>query len=181
MESFSAKGSKCSIVATLSPSAADTEHSISTLRTVSSLAALPHSEHRQEVQRHALDEANCRTYICLQVVVQAVAVHAPTAPSKWSVKQVRPSVPHMCNRQLFASQVQEWLLQVDDGRFSSFVATVPGQLDGKTLCRWNVLKFNQICAGNEKKGGRLYSLLRAEMDHYSNSQKMSRDNRRNVR
>lgn len=147
MESFSDKRSNCAMVATLSPTPTDIEHSVSTLRTVANLAGLSHLERRQEVP-----------------LTPARTTPAPIPPSKWTVKQVR-----------------EWLQGVDDARYSGFVPLLPAQLDGKTLSRWNVIKFVQICDGHEGRGTRLYKLLREEMDRVNSTQKLSRDGRRNVR
>ena len=77
--------------------------------------------------------------------------------------------------------MREWVEQVDEGRYGVFAELLPAQLDGKTLCRWNVIKFVQICEGSDGRGAKLYKLLRAEMERVNNTQKMSRDGRRNVR
>merc|ERR1740121_2226769 len=70
-------------------------------------------------------------------------VEAPPPPAQWDPGQVRA-----------------WLGELSNGEFREVAAALPTDFTGKMLVRVPESRFVQLCDGNERKGQKLYALLR---------------------
>jgi len=76
-----------------------------------------------------------------QLVVRRAEV--PPAPAQWD-----------------PSQVRAWLQEVSGGEFREVATALPSDFTGKMLVRVPESRFIQLCGGSERRGQKLYALLR---------------------
>lgn len=58
------------------------------------------------------------------------------------------------------SQVRAWLTELSNGEFKDVATALPTDFTGKMLVRVPESRFIQLCGGNERKGQKLFALLR---------------------
>ncbi len=70
----------------------------------------------------------------------------PSQPTRWSGSELVTWMSHVCN-----------------GRFSGASRQLPSSCDGKALSRMPLLRFKQLCGGDERRGQQLFALWREEV------------------
>ncbi|KAJ1633265.1 P-loop containing nucleoside triphosphate hydrolase protein [Pavlovales sp. CCMP2436] len=130
-----AGGGALTVLATVAPGSADTEHTLHTLHTVTAMCGIEQltTETRQAVPELLGDD-------------ELAHLNAPAneLPSKWDNDRIR-----------------EWMATVNDGAFRDAAAVLPAHVSGQLLVRMDVTWFKQIlCNASEKRANKLYALLR---------------------
>jgi kinesin family protein 2/24 len=158
MESFERSDALLSMIATLSPTPTDTEHSLATLKTVQMISGIDGAdcsfEEHQTVERDMPGRGAARGQ-----EREVVAV-----PSKWNPEQVR-----------------QWISKVKGGKFQQYAQGLPGHIDGKVFCRWGQIKFNELCGGRSELGLVLFNALRNEVGRVSQAKQQAAVQARRVR
>eukprot|EP00873_Tetraselmis_striata_P007067 jgi/Tetstr1/427331/TSEL_017499.t2 len=135
MECFTSPDAMVAVIATVSPSSQDTEHSMSTLQTVLMMAG---------ASKDAVAE-----------VKEDVQLAGSQTPHERLVKPVHWS----------AEEVREWLGKLKGGAFRRYLDGLPGDLNGRALVRMNKAALAQVCGGgNANAGLEMFNQLRNEID-----------------
>lgn len=136
---FTTRTARTLVIATVSPSCNDTEHTISTLSNVC-LMTTSNPEAAMRISEEDVLDENGRQVSLLDEV--------PVAPAKWSHEQV-----------------SSWLASVERGKYKHLCRNLGPTMDGKVLTRMNKARFvSDIALGKEADGSCLYDALRKEMD-----------------
>lgn len=143
---FTETNSMTVVIATVSPTATDTEHSINTLR------------HASLMKASATDIKTERTIVLDEAGWLARHDPLPTAPAKWT-----------------HDQAVEWLCTAKGGLFAPYVDAFPAGIDGRQLVRLNAARLATYCGENRRLGEQLFSALRAEMSEVSDAAARRRD------
>uniref|UniRef100_A0A061RIY0 Kinesin motor domain n=1 Tax=Tetraselmis sp. GSL018 TaxID=582737 RepID=A0A061RIY0_9CHLO len=136
MECFTSPAAQVAVIATVSPSATDTEHTISTLQTALMMAG-----------------ASSDAYAEVKEDVPLGGAHKPSEvrevkPINWSSKDVR-----------------SWLGNLRRGAFKYFAESLPPDINGRALVRMNKAALAQVCAGgNHESGTIIFNEIRNEID-----------------
>jgi kinesin family protein 2/24 len=85
--------------------------------------------------------------------------------------QKKPRMTHP--KQWTPEQVCEWLASVGDGQFIDILDAIPDSFTGQMLVRLTESRCVQLCAGNQKRGRRLFDLLHQEIHIVEQSRKSS--------
>jgi kinesin family protein 2/24 len=137
MESFVRPRAVLAVIATVAPVSADTEHSMSTLKTACQLAGTEAQIVEDKINVELAHEF-------------AIPASQMIPPAKWT-----------------ASDMVDWISITQEGMFAAYAANLPSSADGKQVTRWTVNRFVQICDANERRGKKLHRLFREEMQRVS--------------
>jgi hypothetical protein len=143
MESF-APNAVLGVIATVAPVSADTEHSMSTLKTACQLAGTDNA-----IVEDRVDVALANEF--------AIPESQMKPPAKWT-----------------ALELAEWVAGVSEGSFADIAAKLPSAADGKQATRWAVNRFIGLCDGKTQRGKQLHALFREEMQRVSDLQAAKR-------
>eukprot|EP00992_Anisonema_acinus_P011699 TRINITY_DN7614_c0_g1_i1.p1 TRINITY_DN7614_c0_g1~~TRINITY_DN7614_c0_g1_i1.p1 ORF type:complete len:520 (+),score=130.82 TRINITY_DN7614_c0_g1_i1:61-1560(+) len=130
-DAFAGPRAVSAVIATVTPTASDAEHTLETLHHAVIMASSEHLVQSSE-----------------QVVPIGLATdlrHGNTAADRRVVPPVRWS----------AADVQAWVKQVSGGR-----CVIPGAVDGAQLVRMSAARFVQACNGDAARGDAVYQALK---------------------
>lgn len=140
------------VVATLSPCAGDTEHTLNTLRNAVTMTGM--DVNHANKGEHVLEEG-----IAVDTGADRVLKH----PSRWDVEEVR-----------------QWLATVEGGKFGGAVVNLTTATDGKAMVRFAPVRFKLLCGGDAKLGDELYKLYKEELRRANESKSKYQDGIRNL-
>ena len=145
MECFVRPDAQLAVIGTVSPASVDTEHSVSTLKTVGLIGGREDGdgviEEREDVPKNLkIGEDGAVT----ETVVERVV-----APVRWSNAHIRAFMERAGNEK-FAGRV-----------------TVPLSLVGRDIVRMSPLALQKICGGDKKLAEALHNKIRDEIQRCS--------------
>lgn len=140
------------VVATLSPCAGDTEHTLNTLRNAVTMTGM-------DINHLNKGESAQEEGIYVDTGADQVVKH----PSRWDVDECR-----------------QWMSTVADGKFASAAENLTSATDGKAMMRFAPVRFKLLCNGNAKMGDELYKLYKEELRIANESKSKYQDGIRNL-
>lgn len=148
MECFVRPDAQLGVIGTVSPASTDTEHSMSTLKTVGLIGGCDDGdgvfEVKEDVSRHLKIEVDGR--------VTETAVERVVAPVRWSNAHIRA-----------------FMQRVGNEKFAG--VTVPLSLVGRDVVRMSPLALQKICGGDKKLAEALHDKIRDEIQKCSSKTK----------
>lgn len=126
------------VVATVSPSSHDTEHSMTTLRHACVMAGLDMPTDRAALAGE-VDVPILKARGKLQPCVQSVEL----PPAKWDHERLK-----------------KWLAGVEHGAFGAVARRLQISVDGRAFSRYPLARVTQLCEGDPALGLRLYQAFR---------------------
>jgi len=136
-DAFVLPSARTVVIATVTPTATNTEHSVNTLYHASLMKGEDSDIKEEKVPVSTYMPAVARLEQQLKALVP---------PAKWS-----------------AEQVQAWVASVDGGRWRRYAKHFSGaSTAGPVLVRFSRQRFAQLCEGNQEAGDALYNALQKQ-------------------
>jgi len=169
MEAFVRADAKLAMVATLSPSATDNEHSASTLRTACTVAC----------REASINNTNEEIGPCDGPVAGVGQASSAQQQGGQGAPQGRTLADVVHPRKWSAERVMQWLRTADRGAFRLYTGAFQG-VDGKTICSFGQKTFEVKCGENADIATAMFNALRAEMSRVEKMQKDMRKDKRTL-
>ena len=145
MECFIRPDARLGVIGTVSPASTDTEHSVSTLKTVGLIGGREENEGVHEEK----EDVSKNLETAADGTVSEKEVERVIAPVRWS-----------------NANIKAWIAKPGNEKFAAKV-TVPGSLMGRDIVRMNPLALQNLCGGDAKLAQLLHNKLREEITRCS--------------
>ena len=141
MECFVRPDAQLGVIGTVSPASTDTEHSVSTLKTVGLIGGGEDGEGATETK----EDVSRNLEMDDDGVVTEAVVERVVAPVRWS-----------------NAHIKAWLQKPGQEKFAARV-NVPPSLVGRDIVRMSAMALQKICGGDKKLAEALHNKLRDEI------------------
>ena len=145
MECFIRPDAQLGVIGTVSPASTDTEHSVSTLKTVGLIGGREENEGTHEEK----EDVSKNLETAADGTVTEKQIERIIAPVRWS-----------------NANIKAWIAKPGNEKFAAKV-TVPGSLVGRDIVRMNPLALQNLCGGDAKLAQLLHNKLREEITRCS--------------